>query len=99
MKIWRPQTIGSTIAAVLGLVSVSVGIILGVRQLLPKPTTPRMSVVFVLDVSPAMQKPFGGTTKLAMAEQNIVNYAHQFPGVPTALRLAGGNCGAGYQPP
>jgi hypothetical protein len=70
VKVWRPKTIGSAIATGLGLVSVSVGIALGVRQLLPRPTTPRMSVVFVLDVSPAMQQRFGGTTKLALAEQN-----------------------------
>ena len=57
--------------ALLGAISLAIGIAIGIRQLLPNPTTPRMSAVFILDVSPAMQKSLGTSSRLDAAESNI----------------------------
>ncbi len=99
MKLWKPKSLGSWITTALGLVSVTVGIILGVRQLIPKPEPPQLSVVFILDVSPAMRKPLGETTKLAEAQDSILENVASFPGVSTSLRLVSAGCKAAYTPP
>jgi hypothetical protein len=57
-----------------------------------------MSAVFILDVSPAMERPIGETTKLAAAEANIIQSVSSLPGVSTSLRLVKG-CEANYTAP
>jgi hypothetical protein len=99
VKLWKPKTIWSAIVAALGAVGVLLGVILSVRQLLPKPTTPKVSVAFVLDVSPAMYRRFENTTKLAAAEAAIKDIIRKSHDVPTALRLAGGVCNEEYHGP
>src|SRR5262249_45158852 len=79
--------VGAWITTVLGLVSVCVGIILGVRQLIPAAKASPSSAVFVLDVSPAMQ------SRLGQAEADIRLALSELTGVPTSLRLVSG-CGA-----
>jgi hypothetical protein len=98
LKSWTPKSVAAWVTTGLGIVSVAVGIILGVRQLLPSPKPPRMSAVFILDVSPAMQKRIGETTKLAAAEGNIIQSASSLPGVSTSLRLVKG-CEGSYTAP
>jgi hypothetical protein len=99
LKLWKPKSLVSGLATLLGLVSVTVGIVLGVRNLLPNPKTPRMSAVFILDVSPAMSKPLGGMTRLAAAEDSIIRSVSLLPGIPTSLRLVSGGCEATYAAP
>src|SRR5215204_743543 len=43
LKLWTPKSVGPRITAALGFVSVIVGIILGVRQLIPEPVPPQLS--------------------------------------------------------
>jgi PASTA domain len=74
-------------------------ITLGIRQLIPDPKPPHLSAVFVLDVSPAMHMPFGDATKLAAAQNSILQNVASFPGVSTSLRLVTAGCEATYTPP
>ena len=97
-KSWTPKSVAAWVTTGLGIVSVAVGIVLGVRQLLPTPKPPRMSAVFILDVSPAMQSRIGETTKLAAAEANITQSVSSLPGVSTSLRLVRG-CEGSYTAP
>jgi hypothetical protein len=99
LKLWKPKSFVSGLATLLGLISVTVGIVLGIRTLLPNPKTPRMSAVFILDVSPAMRQSLGGTTKLAAAEDSIIRSVSLLPGIPTSLRLVAGGCEEIYAAP
>jgi len=99
LKLWTPKSVGSRITAALGLVSVIVGIILGVRQLIPEPVPPQLSVVFILDVSRAMQMPLGEATRLAVARDSILENVASFPGVSTSLRLVNAGCETTYTQP
>jgi hypothetical protein len=92
--------VAGRLVTALGLVSVVVGIVVGIRQLLPAPSVPGASMTFVLDVSPAMRERFGGGTKLAAAETSILQSVAALPGIPTSLRLMAGGCEVtAYEPP
>jgi hypothetical protein len=99
MEIPKPKSVGSKIAATLGLIATILGIILGVRALIPPAKPPQLSAVFILDVSPAMRQELGGTTKLAAAQNRILQIIAGFPGVSTSLRLVTTGCEATYKPP
>ena len=92
MKVWKPKSVGSKITALVGVVAAIMGIILGVKTLVPDPEPPRLSVVFVLDVSSAMRKHLGGTTKLAAAQKTILENIASYPGISTSLRLVTASC-------
>jgi PASTA domain len=95
----KPKSVYSAIAAGLGLVAVIISITLGVRQLIPDAKPPHLSAVFVLDASDAMHAPFGDTTKLAAAQNSILQNVASFPGVSTSLRLVTGGCESEYTDP
>jgi hypothetical protein len=99
LKLWRPKTVGSRIVAALGLVATILAIVLGVMALIPDPKPPHLSVVFVLDVSPAMREHLGGTTRLSVAQDSILANIGAHPGISTSLRLVTAGCGAAYAPP
>jgi hypothetical protein len=99
LKFWKPKTLGSKIAAGLGLVATIIGIILGVKALIPDPKPPRLSVVFIVDVSPAMQQHLGANTKLAAAQNSILSVLTSRHGISTSLRLVTAGCGTGYIEP
>jgi hypothetical protein len=99
LKLWKPKSFLSGLATLLGLISVTVGIVLGIRSILPNPKTPRMSAVFILDISPAMRKPLGNLTRLAAAEDSIIRSVSLLPGIPTSLRLGARGCEATYVAP
>ena len=58
-----------------------------------------MSAVFILDVSSAMSKQLGTTTKLEAAENSIIRSMALLPGIPTSLRLVAAGCDEKYQAP
>jgi hypothetical protein len=73
-------------------VSVVVGIIIGIRQLIPKPQPPSYSAIFIVDVSHATP------AELATAEQDIKLALNSLGGVPTSLRVVNG-CENSYNSP
>jgi len=99
LKLWKPKSFLSGLATLLGLISVTVGIVLGIRNILPNPKTPRMSAVFILDISPAMRKPLGNLTRLTAAEDSIIRSVSLLPGIPTSLRLVARGCEETYVAP
>jgi hypothetical protein len=102
LKFWKPKKPESArewIAWLLGSIVAIIAIISGVLAFIPNPKTPRMSAVFILDVSSEMRKPFGNTSKLAAAEDSIMRNVSLLPGVPTSLRLVATGCTEGYVDP
>jgi hypothetical protein len=102
LKLWKPKRPTSTrewIAWLLGTIVAIIAIISGILALIPNPKAPRMSAVFILDVSPEMQKPFGDTSKLVAAEDSILRSVSSLPGVTTSLRLVALGCGEEYEDP
>ena len=88
------------LVSVLTVVSVTIGIILGVRQLIPDPEPPRQSVLILVDTSRSMKAPFGrGKTKFQAVRAQIIRYARRRPDSAVALRFTGGICSTGYVPP
>lgn len=89
------------LVSALSAVSVTIGIILGVRELLPDPEPPRHSVLILMDRSQSMNEPFGASeSKFQAVRQQIVDYARDRPDSAIALRFTGGICNtAGYAPP
>jgi hypothetical protein len=96
---WKPKSVGARITAGLGVVVAVITIVLGVQTLIPNEKPPHLSAVFVLDVSREMEKQFGGTTKLAAAQNSILQNVASFPGVSTSLRLVTAGCKATYAKP
>jgi hypothetical protein len=93
VKFWKPKSVGSGIAAAVGLVLAILGIVQAVQRLIPNPKVPQVSAVFVLDVSPAMRGGrLGKTTKLAAAENGILQSVASYPGISTSLRLVTAGC-------
>ena len=85
---------------VLTVFSLSIGIILGVRQLLPDPKPPRYSVLILMDTSRSMKQPFGRyKTKLDAVRAQILDYARNRPDSAIGLRFTGGSCSKGYVEP
>ena len=84
------------IVGVIGFVAMAVGLTLGLRQLhawlFPPPEAAKVSVVFVLDTSPAMKKEFDGTTKLQAARDAILYFVKSYPHVATSLREFDEDC-------
>jgi hypothetical protein len=77
--------------SVLTVVSLTIGIIIGVLTLLPDPVPPRHSVLILLDKSKSMNRPFrGSTTKLQAVREQILHYARAQPDTAIALRFTGG---------
>jgi hypothetical protein len=50
----KPKTLWTGLVAVVGLISLILGIVVAIIKLIPTPATPHQSIVFILDVSPAM---------------------------------------------
>ncbi len=85
---------------VLTVLSLSIGIVLGVRQLLPDPKPPRLSVLILMDTSRSMKQPFGRyKTKLEAVRAQIIDYARKRPDSAIGLRFTGGSCSKGYTEP
>jgi hypothetical protein len=96
---WKPKTMWAKIVAGIGLVGTIIGIIIGVEKLIPDPKPPRVSAVFILDVSPAMNEKFGHMTRLAAAKNAIIGIMGSIPGASTSLRLINPGCETGYADP
>jgi hypothetical protein len=86
LKSLRPKSVGGWMVAAVPIVGGIIGIILGIQKLTPDPKAPRVSAVFILDVSGAMP-----AKKLAWAEKVILDRAKS-SGVSTSLRLASTGC-------
>jgi PASTA domain len=99
LKVWRPKTVASKIVTGVGLVGTIIGIVLGVKALIPDPEPPQLSVVFIVDVSQAMREHLGGETKLAAAQNSIVGILTSRHGISTSLRLVTAGCGTAYTDP
>jgi PASTA domain len=99
LRVWRPKTVASKIGTGVGLVGTIIGIILGVKALIPDPKPPQLSVVFIVDVSRAMEQHLGGPTKLAAAQNSILAILASRHGISTSLRLVSGGCGTEYTDP
>lgn len=99
----RQLTVGQALAlvgSVLGIVSVTIGIILGVRQLLPNPEPAQRSVILVVDTSRSMNQQFGPKlTKLEAVHAQIRRYVRRRPDWAIALRFSGGGCSESYVEP
>lgn len=89
------------LVSALSAVSVTIGIILGIRELLPDPEPPRHSVLVLMDRSQSMNEPFGASkTKFEAVREQILDYARDRPDSAIALRFTGGMCNTeGYAPP
>jgi hypothetical protein len=88
------------LVGVLTVVSVTIGIIIGVRQLIPDPEQPQHSVLILVDTSRSMKEPFGrGKTKFQAVRAQILDYARKRPDSAIALRFTGGICSTVYDPP
>lgn len=86
--------------AALTAVSVTIGIILGVRQLLPNPVPARVSFVILMDTSLSMKQSFGSSTKFQAVRKEILKFAKGRPDAAIALRFtSGGFCGEDYEEP
>lgn len=100
---WRDLPAREKLAILIGaltVVSLTIGIILGVRQLLPDPKPPRLSVLILVDTSRSMRQPFGRyKTKLGAVRAQIVKYARERPDSAIGLRFTGGDCSGGYVEP
>ena len=92
------------LAALLGLVTATIGVVLGGAQvwgLLFKPTIAERSKVIIVDTSAAMNKPFGKAkmTRYKAAVDEISAHVLQFPHEVFALRFTGGTCSDGVTDP
>ncbi len=84
----------------LTVVSLTIGIVLGIRQLLPDPEPPSSSVLILMDTSRTMRQPFGqGKSKLDAVRTEILSFAGQRPDAAFALRFTGGECSESYTEP
>jgi hypothetical protein len=84
----------------LTVVSLTIGIILGVRQLLPHQEPPQHSVLILMDTSRSMKRLFGSDkTKLEAVRAQVVDYARKRPDSAIGLRFTGGHCSEGYVEP
>jgi uncharacterized membrane protein YgcG len=85
---------------IIGALGALVALILGVIKLyqviFPPEKAPRLSAVFILDVSPAMNEQLGTSTKLEAAENSIMDTVASLPGIATSLRLITTGCEATY---
>jgi von Willebrand factor type A domain len=89
-----------TLVSVLTVVSVTIGIIIGVRTLIPDPEPPRHSVLILVDTSRSMQKQFeSGKTKFEAVRAQILDYARKRPDSAIAVRFTGGICSTDYDEP
>lgn len=88
------------VGSVLGIVSVTIGIILGVRQLIPDPEPSRHSVLLLVDTSRSMNQPFGRRmTKLESVHAQVRRYVKRRPDWAIGLRFTGGACSDAYAEP
>ena len=89
---------------IVGGLGALVGLILGVIQLygriFPPAKPAQRSVLFVVDTSASMRRPFStGQTKLEAVRREILRYVRDQPNVLVGLRFVGSVCTMGYQRP
>jgi hypothetical protein len=89
---------------IVGALGALVGLILGVIQLynlvFPPPGPAQRSVLFIVDTSAGMRRPYGGgQTKLGAVKGEVLRFARNQPDVLVGLRFVGSICTQGYQDP
>lgn len=87
-----------SLPALLGVVSVTIGIIIGIFTLVDRlsssPRRSETSRLIIVDTSKSMRRLFSPQTKFDAATAQVLKYVRREPNVDVALRFAGGSCDA-----